>query len=44
MIKKKNSYTYIHIVFVAFILIFKFIMLHVLFILKVKGIFKRKIV
>jgi len=45
MIKKKNRYTYIHIVFVTFVLIFKFIpiyLLHVLFVLKIKIIFGKK--
>jgi len=46
MIKeKKNRYTYIHIVFVIFVLIFKFILiylLHVLLVFKIKGIFKKK--
>ena len=43
--KKKTRYTYIHIVFVTFVIIFKFIfiyLLHVLFVLKTKGIFEKK--
>jgi len=43
--KEKNRNTYIRIVFVTFVLIFKFILiylLHVLFVLKIKGIFKKK--
>jgi len=43
--KGKKSDIYIHIVFVAFILIFKFILiylLHVLFALKIEGIFGKK--
>jgi len=46
MIKKKNIYTCIHIVFVTFVIIFKFIfiyLLHVLFVFKIKGIFEKKI-
>jgi len=42
---KKNKYTYIYIMFVTFVLIFKFILiylLHVLFLLKIKGIFGKK--
>jgi len=45
MIKEKNGYTYIHIVFITFVLIFKFIyiyLLHVLFVLKIKCIFEKK--
>ena len=45
MIKKNNINTYIHIVFVTFVLIFKFILLyllHVLLVLKIKCIFRRK--
>jgi len=45
MIKEKNIYTYIHIVFVTFVLIFKFIfiyLLHVLLVFKIKGIFRKK--
>ena len=44
--KGKKTYTYIHIVFITFILIFKFILiylLHVLLVFKIKGIFKKKI-
>jgi len=43
--KGKKRYTCIHIVFVTFVLIFKFILiylLHVLFVLKIKGIFGKK--
>ena len=43
MIKEKNKYTYIHIVFV---IIFKCIfiyLLHVFFVFKIKGIFGKKI-
>jgi len=43
--KEKNRYTYIHIVFVTFALIFKFILiylLHVLLVFKIKGIFRKK--
>jgi len=46
MIKEKNKKNNIHIVFVTFILIFKFILiylLHVLFVLKIKCIFEKKI-
>jgi len=46
MIKGKKRYTYIHIVFVTFVIIFKFILiylLHALFVLKIKGIFEKKI-
>jgi len=42
---EKNKCTYIEIVFVTFVLIFKFILiylLHVLFVLKIKSIFGRK--
>jgi len=42
---KKNRQTYIHIVFVTFVLIFKFIfiyLLHVLLVFKIKGIFGKK--
>jgi len=45
MINEKNRYTYIHIVFVTFVLIFKFILiylLHMLFVLKIKGILTKK--
>jgi len=45
MIKEKNKKIYIHIVFVTFVLIFKFILiylLHVLFVLKIEGIFGKK--
>ena len=45
MIKKKNRYTCIHIVFVTFVLILKFILislLHVLYVLKIKGVFGMK--
>jgi len=47
MIKKKKIYIYIYfyIVFVTFVLIFKFILiylLHVLFVLKIEGIFGKK--
>jgi len=44
MIKEKK-YTYMHIVFVIFVLIFKFIfiyLLHVLLVFKIKGIFEKK--
>jgi len=43
--KGKNRYTYIHIVFVTFVIIFKFILiylLHVLLVFKIKGIFGKK--
>jgi len=46
MIKKKNRYTCIHIVFVTFVIIFKFILiylLHALVVFKIKGIFRKKI-
>ncbi len=46
MIKEKNRYTCIHIVFVTFVIIFKFILiylLHVLLVFKIKGIFEKKI-
>jgi len=46
MIKEKNRYTYIHIVFVTFVLIIQFIFLSIyyicLFVLKIKGIFEKK--
>ena len=45
MIMEKIGYTYIHIVFVTFVLILKFILiylLHVLLVLKIKSIFKKK--
>jgi len=45
MIKEKNRHIYTHIVFVTFFLIFKFILiylLHVLFVLKIKGIFEKE--
>jgi len=41
----KNIYTYIHIVFVKFVIIFIFIfiyLLHVLVVFKIKGIFEKK--
>jgi len=46
--KKKNRYTCIHIVFVTFVIIFKFkliliYLLHMLFVFKIKGIFENKI-
>jgi len=44
--KEKNRYTCIHIVFVTFVIIFKFIiiyLLHVLLVFKIKGIFGKKI-
>jgi len=44
MKEKKNKKIYIQIVFVIFFLIFKFILiysLHVLFVLKIKGIFEK---
>jgi len=41
--EKKNRYTCIYIVFVTFVIIFKFIMLHVLLVFKIKGIFGKKI-
>jgi len=43
--KKKTEHMYIHILFDNFFLIFKFIfiyLLHMLFVLKIEGIFKRK--
>jgi len=43
---KKNGYTCIQIVFVTFVIIFKFILiylLHVLLVFKIKDIFKKKI-
>jgi len=46
MIKKKNRYTCIHIVFVTFVIIFKCILiylLHVLLVFKINGIFEKKI-
>jgi len=42
---KKQTYIYIHVMFVTFVLIFKFIfiyLLHVLFVLKIEGIFGKK--
>jgi len=45
MIKEKNRYTYINIVFVTFVIIFKKILiylLHVLLVFKINGIFEKK--
>jgi len=44
MIKEKNGHVYIHIMFVTFVSIFKFILiylLHVLFVVKIESIFGR---
>jgi len=43
--KRKNIYTCIHIVFVTFVIIFKFILIYLLYVLlvfKIKGIFEKK--
>jgi len=41
--KEKKRYTYTHIVFVTFVLIFKFILVYLLLVFKIKGIFGKKI-